>query len=553
MRLDADQLEAGTQLFRDLLEAAAELAEDFRRSAELFHRTAAAPDPSARRRHLEWFLFERLGASGGELAAERLLSAWRGRISPEISPSADTWLQSHAGIFRVEEVVANRGAVLSDLAGLGSFEVEDPELTRALEAGDLVVGRLFPVGEGLHRISPAAGLFRSPELDRAIQLDLDRLREGREHKLLRVAQIDLERMFFGLPAPRAKRDPSEEARSVLASGGLPPEEIEELLALFAREPFDPEALVHGVGDLLGEVLDRLAFDSGVDLDAARRVLLAVWSQGSREGGLEQEAPEPLASEPRGRVREALERFALARESGAALEGCFEALERDLGILSDEEDALTDADLLPDFPGVVGELIEEYFWERSLEGERAPIREYDFLRQLGDFAGRVGVIENLAPAEIQGFAALWLPDRVDFPDDRSAGRTVGLLADFAVWLEREHSVELGDATRELLESLREELPRITRVNALLSLGGARRGPDANASWFEVETGPGGRSLRLRGPDGDTRDLEAEAPWCAELRAGDWLRFEPAASGGSRAVRCFPPQAGSWLAGEPRPSA
>src|SRR6202008_1885816 len=146
---------------------------------------------------------------------------------------------------------------------------EDAGRSRALAPGDLRVGRIFPVGDTLYRISHASGFFRDPRLLEAVRADLEHAPGGRRGGL-RLSQRDLEGMFFGGSggaegpsegglAPDPGPGAVEAARRCLAAGGLEPSDVDDVLAELASEPFDPRAVLPGAGDRLGEILATLAF------------------------------------------------------------------------------------------------------------------------------------------------------------------------------------------------------------------------------------------------------------------------------------------------------
>src|SRR6185369_13207547 len=90
------------------------------------------------------------------------------------------------------------------------------------------------------------------------------------------------------------------------------------------------------------------------------------------------------------VARAVAEFERKRKAGAPLEAAFQELERDLDLAdptsaNDEEEAP-----VPDFPGVVGAMIEEFLWETRGDGDPGLER----LRSLGRHAADIGVFENL---------------------------------------------------------------------------------------------------------------------------------------------------------------
>jgi hypothetical protein len=198
--------------------------------------------------------------------------------------------ESTAGVFEVTRVDPGRGVSLWDLAALHEYAVDEALGSQLLRPGDLIAGRIFPVaidGAPLHRLSRAAAMWRDPRLLAAVKKDLEHAREMRPAHLrgtLRLRQSEIEAMFHtAVPQTAERADPSAsgdqpvaDARAVLEAGGLHPSTIEAMLGRLAREAPGPASLLPGASDALGEILEELAFESNVDLEAARRALLLAW-------------------------------------------------------------------------------------------------------------------------------------------------------------------------------------------------------------------------------------------------------------------------------------
>ena len=63
---------------------------------------------------------------------------------------------------------------------------------------------------------------------------------------------------------------------LLRQAGFEAERARQAVARLGREPRDPQRLVHGGGDVLGRILEEVAFDTSIDLDEARRALMGAW-------------------------------------------------------------------------------------------------------------------------------------------------------------------------------------------------------------------------------------------------------------------------------------
>lgn len=540
MSLSTEDLERAMGWLEARVSADPELSAERRASrAEYFaHHPGADVDAMAERRHLEWFLCERHSASRGGTPIESIVHR---EVEGDLDAPREALaglLVSLASVFEVTGVVAGEGAWVRDLAGGGEYALEEPEASLAFAFGDLLVGRVFQVGLHLHRLSGAAGLFRDERLLSAVRGDLEQARASRRGTL-RLSQNDLERMFWSVGATEREAGTGPDldealarARVVLAAGGLEEEACEEVFETLRETPQPVAPLLPGNGDVLGEVLERLAMESEVDMTAARAALLEVWA-GYAHALLPEPAPE---SEPQpardGDVCSAMEAFDRGRAEGRDLEELFRDLERDLGL---DEDEASDEDLAPDFPGVVPAMVEEYLWELGQrEGETAA-RAQASLRSFGTFGANVGVFENLSRRDLLLFTSIWLPEYGRLDDARAAESLLSALEDFCAWCTSQHEFDLKTEFEAELSDMRAALPRLVA---------ARR-------WFLDNAGPGegslwlvravdGAVLRLVDAAGLERTARVEPGLAAQLRADDWLRARPSSGEGFDVFCAYPPQ-------------
>jgi len=546
--------------FLELLEHARSdeaLGPEFLRSrVEFLGRDVAAQgsraSEMAARRHAEWFLLERISDAHESLPVELLGSELAEAQDLERGLAYEALLGSFASVFEITGVSSGEGVWVRDLAGRGEYPLEEADASRALEPGDLLVGRIFPVGDALHRISHSAGFFRDEALLAAVRKDLERAREGRRG-VLRLSQRELETMFFAglssaeapLLEPGAKSTANaaallvDTARRTLAEGGLSASEIEDVLAELAVEPFDSKSILPGAGDRLGEILAELAFRSDVDLEAARRVLALAWPALSAPPAAPRENP-PRPKRARGRrlrpsredtspdVLRALAEFDAGRAKGDDLEALFAHLERQLEIESD--DAPEDS-TAPDFPGVVGAMVVEFLWDVERERGAEAARQLAAIANFAQFAGSHGVFENLAERDLLLYCCLWLPERAATAAD--AARSFAALVEFAAWAEQQHEVALASALEPTRAALEQSLPRVCTANARLRarLGGLREGGE----MLGYEGGSAARTSK-----GEERQVAMEAGAVAFVEPGDFLRVQTAPGGQLRVVCVYPPQ-------------
>lgn len=563
MQIESEAIEAGIRLFRRLAGEDEQLAAQLATSRAEFSQRAADGDPredaAAARRHLEWFLFERLAPGARELPAESLLPAWRERAGDDLSESADAFLQSCPGMFEVSAVEPGEGAVLRDLAGLVEYAVAEPPASVVLAPGDLIVGRLYPVGETVWLISPAAGCFRDPQLVAALEHDLGRLRARREHALLRVTQRELEAMFWGAgspatgfergqaadPAAQAQDDPRQDARRALIAAGLAPDAADAALAQLLREPYDATTLAPGSGDPLGAMLELLAFETGVDLARARALLLRAWAFGAPPAATG-DAGDGSAPAARAEVARAVAEFDRDRARGVDLERSFDALERRLGLEALGEQGEDEA-IAPDFPGAVGAVVEEFLWEVERQDGAAAARELEGLRALGRFGRRIGVFENLNGREVLTFAAFWLPESGELRSVGEAARLSRALSRFFRWVEETQALEVFSVLAPTLSGLECSLPRVTRANLALEApasASARQG-----ALYELVRRAADGAAVVRDRSGAELSVALPPVLARTLEPGDRLRAARTPRGGFTPLCCYPPESASLLAADP----
>ncbi|MEO6709697.1 MAG: hypothetical protein ABI054_02370, partial [Planctomycetota bacterium] len=323
------------------------------------------------------------------------------------------------------------------------------------------------------------------------------------------------------------------ARNSLAAGGLDASEIEDVLAELASEPFDPTAVLPGAGDRLGEILARLAFETDVDLETARRALAQAWPElsappaatqrsaerGQRKSSVGKRAP---------KVDRALSDFDARRAQGADLDTLFAELEAELDLES--EDTSEDAPA-PDFPGVVGAMVIEFLWDIERERGADAARELAGIANFAEYAKAQGVFENLGERDLLLFACLWLPEHASSGDE--VARWFHALVEFSSWAEDRHEVRLANALEGRRADLARSLPRVCDANARLRARFGPLAPGGEMLGFE-----GGRVART--PRGEERVVSMPKDAANFVEPGDFLRAEAAVGGEMRVVCVYPPQ-------------
>jgi hypothetical protein len=543
MSFDTDDIDQAFERFETLIREDPLLARELEESAHVFFARGFDPrlyaqDDLARRRHLEWFLLERVSPGIQGMAIERLAE----RLPADSGGDALARLlvTSHAGVFEVTGVDAGSGVWMRDLASQGEYPVIEPRASAVLERGDLIAGRLFPIGDGLHGVSRAAAFFRNSNLLEALRADLARAREGRRGSL-RVSQSEIETMFYGKDMGQAPADPVGEARALLLEGGVERGRVDEWFEVLADVPFERTKILLGADDVLGTILDELAFESGVDLEAARRALIHAWESLSTKGpgigaSLKPAAAPRSSRDPDGDIARLIAKLEDNRKSGAPLGPVLEELESTLEHEPDGE-AADGADLAaPDFPGVVGAMIDEFLWETGRESGAARESELERVKSFGRFAQNVGVFENLGVSDLLAYTCWWLEEHDELRNADEARAQLAALQAFCRWAEDVHEVPLFTAFKAHFSALASSLPRIVEANRRRT----RTADRVQGELYEIVNVEGSASV-VRDRRGNETDAEIEPSLAEWLRPEDRVRARRLDDGRLAVYCCFPPEA------------
>ena len=398
-------------------------------------------------RFREWFLLERPSERLGVPPA----LAW----APDSLEEGSAWqrlLDSFLGIFRMAARQPEEGLLLEDLWS-GRAVLLDAGAGAAFTPETLFVGR-FVLGEGgLHHPLPGYFVVAAPGLVEALERDLNAQRV--ENPRARLSQAECERLF----APFLGADTLEAA---------PLEHLEHRLAtlLHGVEGWDLERvraeLQRGGA---GELLNRLAFETDVDLEQLRRLLprFAEAAAGATGQALAAQ-PAPLLQPRTDSVGAALDRFDRSRRKGAALADSFRQLEHDLGL---EEGAslerVTEDPLGPTEAPGYGLWLETFRWEREQGGHRVGAAEErtvrEFLAFLESSQPKRIEIHQLAGGHVLGFF-------LAAEDPTHADRRIAELVPFLRWAHAEQEAPLETLLQSLEEDLAQRLPQVVALNHVL---------------------------------------------------------------------------------------
>ncbi len=300
----------------------------------------------------------------------------------------------------------------------------------------------------------------------------------------------------------------------------------------------PEKQVTSGGDdPVGWIMDELAFESDVDLEEARRAIYLLWQALDSEAKTRVSAPAaastPEEEEPElspaneAKRAEALARFDKGRDEGRDIDKLFQELERDLGILDGDDEE--DPSRVPDFPGVLGALMQEFLWDcsrlddNSLEEQAAAHKSLELFIQYGSF---LGLAEELSREHIEIFLSRWLWEAAQSSGGvHDFSKLASSLTAFCKWLEVHHGHEIWKSSSELIQAADTDLPRLAKLNESLRQTDGNKST-GNASWhlYEYVGGPDSPEGKDRWQTDSGNTLEAMAPADLkelDLKSGDLL--------------------------------
>lgn len=519
----------GLDLYQRLCEEDEALAQEFRASRTGFEISGLPGERAlAERRHLEWFVLQRYSDAIANVPVVGKREEWESLADSAVRDHGEALLDSRASAFTITSIDAGGTVWTRDLFGGGEFPLVEKGSATTHQVDDLLVGRIFPVGDGGFRLSPAASSFRNRGLVAALRSDVESLRKSRRGSL-RIQQSELERLFFASetvargeaesektqPAPRRTRNQAlGKAKAELLAAGLDADLTVEVLATLA------EAVAKGApASIVTEALNLLAFDTEADLEVLRTSLAELWQD------LQDPAPEGENETPKSVVQAgdvaqdavsaALAKFDEGRASGADLEDLFESLEKDLGI---DPEVVRDDEIAPDFPGVVGVVLEEYRWDLRREGQDRVAEEASALQALAEYGADIGVFEELGARELIDFAGRWV-----FENTKEPLAVVRALTPFMSWCEEQHCHPVASEAGGAIERIEKDTPRIVRARRALGpavVQAASQAADAGDLWkvLSLDEGLTLASLNQR------EELRVDAPEnvLAELEMGDLVR-------------------------------
>jgi hypothetical protein len=519
MTITHRELDLGMSLFLELIQG-----EDTRRSSFASARADYFPTggafagdpleaPAAEMRFLEWFLFEH--ELDGKLVVESLLPAWREIASPALCELESVFLSTMASMFVLGDPAGDGLYWLRDIAGLGEYAADLRTPPGTLQAGDLVVGRLYSSGDSTHALSPGAGCFRDADLFKAVTADIELARTAGQRKALRMRQVDLEAMFWGRSNLEESATPPEKLRAFLSDGGLSADEIDGLIESLTSQPLPEDTSSPLVAGYLGELLNHLAFETDIDLTRAQDLFLSCWVhlQSPTRSTSETRSDElPPVDGPASETKTAVDAFSNDRSSGLDAESAIARLCERLGIeVDDEGEEEPDSDSLGF--AVLPALLTEYLWDiRRTEGEEASLLHKCLERPLST-VDDIQIVEELTAKRLLLLGCTHLAQDPDVSLDQAA-LIASSLDRFCRWCVEHHGVPSDEAVDKAFASFPASLVRVLTVNQKL------KASEASGDWFKVEAGSKGLVVRDSSPD----EAEVSISSLAEygLEEGDFVR-------------------------------
>lgn len=468
---------------------------------------AAVTQPRAHARFLEWFLLERVSEALGTSPLQA--------FSPDELTEDSAWarlLDNFLGIFRIEGIRRVEGREFLDVIDLWSGRIAHMPVD--VLAGDaepnpanlLLVGRLVLADDEVHMPMPGLRLVQAPGLVAAVEADLALARHKQPRA--RLSQRECDALFANLPddETHAESDPVESVETLIA-------ELENILT---DAPGWDWGRVQGslLEDGVAGTLNRLAFETQVDLEAARRVLPALAAQ--VEAQAEQAPAAAIAGgelNP-GEAAAALDAYDQARAEGRSVADAFRKLEESLGLEPGvSEEILPDVERDEDAVGPMAAAglaawIEAYRWENPDEPTAPSLQNFATQAQLT--AGKPLDAQDLSAQHVLPF--LMASDSEAIFRERRDG-----LLGFLLWAAQEQDAPIAASLDDWANCEDERLPAIVRANAQWRAEGADwRSRQVIAKVAPVRVSTESEELAL------VTDLPAALEqW---LRPGDWLLGE-----------------------------
>ncbi len=432
------------------------------------------PTEAAVTRFSEWFLLERESDIWGQTPRDHFTGG--GDALPTDLPD------SRAGVFIVE---AHTDDFLRVRDLYDSSRCELTGVPSRLRPGDILIGRLYAVDDGGFVPSAAVAILGAmPAVAVAIRKDFETFGSQK-----RLTQIELEHLFFhrfdalgdvpqGPPLERLEAD----LQSVIERADLGDQYEAAGLSSALRATPHP-------GTVMGPFLELVAFESDVDLDDLRRLLLEIHNSPSPPATAEPDpspdVPQPPAFDDK--VGEPLgarlaRRIEFGLDHSESVEGLFADVEEMLGEPIDEHDDSDDSDLGD--PGDLAALVREYAWENKVTNtDEAQLQRFVAIQRA--LAVPRLELEHLVADDVLRFLLeAWISN----PPKRRVAvvqQAFELVGHFFEWATSTQGFPLEDVQRECRARLIDDLPRLQQASLALSTSDQPTADDvAQAEMVEI---------------------------------------------------------------------
>jgi hypothetical protein len=483
---------------------------------------AQAGDDTAEHRFAEWFLLERESESLGAVPV----------TVPPYVHDAGVLDGSTVGLFLVSSV----GTTVT-VTDLQEDEILELSEEGSLQVGDLLVGRLYPVtGERWAPSAATPALRPGKDLAKAFMHDLKKLELDR-----RLHQIELEHLLLrqhGQSAVAMQGDSQREPdpAEMLVEPSAPLEHLEadlEKILLPAGDHYSAAVISDGLaqssrpGEVIGPLLDQLAFDTDIDLDEIRRLLLEIWN--AHHAGDSGHADDSESSGPPGETlgEQLVRKLDQGKGEKQDVEELFAQIEKIAGIEADDDEdddgrntAIVDqvfevGDSDGD-AGDLGPLISEFHWESGQEDpEQSGLALWVELQRNAPIPNTN--LESIAAPDLMRLLLhIYLRSA---PAERAAQVRAAFeeLRLFYDWVVVTQELDKRDVLAHCKGTLLDQLDRLQDAGVALSNDQA---PMHSPGLLQVEE-TGADGIGARDDDGEHHWLMADAATVAHVEIGDLL--------------------------------
>jgi len=438
-------------------------------------------DASKAARFLEWFSLERPHGEGVAAPVHSFVASGCPGLDPEGHPYGRGLGDTRVGVYLVKDL-DDEGMDLEDAISGTSLSVLLPDETRSIESGDTLLGRLLPVpGADLWMATDAMERIAGSTIFDAFVEDIERnkLETGQEI-LDPVSQRDLE-LLLGLARGEDEATVAQVGSEILES------RLAELLENVSEEIPPADEICRALeaspspGPVMDQLLEDLAFYSEIEIEAARHLILELWTAYHAGGSDEQLAtsaststesvtsPDSASQAPAVPVAELgatlLAELEAAEEQGVPTEAIFEKLEKMVQGKSSSPEVDGPPEEIewrtPD-QGNLHALLAEYLWERGRIGR--PV-DQPSAERLAEFVSNFR--ENKIH-EVEGVNELTLARTL--VQSWAEGKIQGVhdlmcdLVEWEGWLEEVQETGFGTRLDKFREALITESDRLSQIES-----------------------------------------------------------------------------------------